>query len=130
MTINIEEIEAAKRVFEVFCGGNVDWTAHSIDDSDDSIFRSADWSQALILALAALSSKNEEQALVIRELVAAIDEGAQVNTPDLMEWVAERFIFVHNESPHVDYVLSLRRRAEKLRKASEVARAAIAKAKP
>lgn len=78
----------------------------------------------------ALSSKNEEQALVIRELVAAIEEGAQVNTPDLMEWVAERLIFVHDESPHVDYVLSLRRRAEKLRKASEFARAAIAKAKP
>lgn len=65
--------------------------------------------------------KSECQSKLIDELVEAIENGAQVNTPDLMEWVAERLIHVHGENPHVDYVLSLRTRAEKLRLASSKA---------
>ena len=64
----------------------------------------------------------EEQALVISELVEAIDKGAQVNTPEMMEWVADRLVFVYGESPNVDFVQSLRIRAERLRSALSKAR--------
>ena len=47
--------------------------------------------------------------------------GAQLNTPDFLEWIADRLVHVHGENPNVDYVLTLRDRAK-------AGRAAIAKA--
>jgi hypothetical protein len=41
--------------------------------------------------------------------------------PDFLDWIADRLVEVHGESPDVDFVIALRRRAAK-------ARAAIAKA--
>jgi hypothetical protein len=41
--------------------------------------------------------------------------------PDFLDWIANRLVEVHGESPNVDFVIALRRRAAK-------ARAAIAKA--
>ncbi len=55
------------------------------------------------------------------DLLAAQTMGAEINTPDFLDWIAERLIHVHGESPHVDYVLSLRERAK-------AGRAALAKA--
>lgn len=55
-------IKAAMRIFEVFCGGNVDWARHSIADSEDSIFSSYDWEMAIIYATAALNDKDAVDA--------------------------------------------------------------------
>lgn len=38
-----------------------------------------------------------------------------MNTPDFLNWVADRLVSVHGESPNVDFVLSLRERAEAMR---------------
>lgn len=51
------ETVAAQRIFEIFCGGKVDWEKHSTDDAEDNIFASADWQYALRLARAALESR-------------------------------------------------------------------------
>lgn len=56
----------------------------------------------------------ESQAQAIEELVTALSEGAQINTPQLMDWVAERLVLVHGENPNVDYVLALKTRAKKI----------------
>ena len=56
------------------------------------------------------------------ELLEALTMGAEINTPDLMDWIADRLVFVHKENPNIDFVKSLRNRAA-------TARAAIAKAK-
>ena len=48
--------------------------------------------------------------------------GAELNTPDFLDWIADRLVKVHGENPNVDYVLSLRERAK-------AGRAAISKAK-
>lgn len=63
----------------------------------------------------------EARDKTIAELVAAIDEGVQVSTPELMDWVADRLVLVYHESQNVDYVQSLRSRAKKLRLASSKA---------
>lgn len=59
----------------------------------------------------------EAQEARIARLEAAINAGVEVNVPELMEWVADRLVSVYGESPHVDYVLSLRERASNLRDA-------------
>ena len=51
------------------------------------------------------------------ELLAAQTMGAQVNTPDFLDWMAERLVHVYGESPNIDFVLSLRDRAAAGRKA-------------
>lgn len=51
----------------------------------------------------------------------AATAGAQVNLPEFLEWVADRLVHVHGESPNVDFVLTCQDRAKLLR-------AAIAKA--
>lgn len=55
------------------------------------------------------------------ELLSAQTMGSQVNTPDFLDWIADRLVYVYKESPHIDFVLSLRERAK-------AGRAAIAKA--
>lgn len=45
------------------------------------------------------------------DLLACQTMGAQVNTPDFLDWVADRLIDVYGESPSIDFVQSLRRRA-------------------
>ncbi len=56
------------------------------------------------------------------DLLEALTMGAQLNTPDLLDWVADRLVTAYGESPYVDFVVALRERAQ-------AARAAIAKAK-
>lgn len=56
------------------------------------------------------------------DLLSCLTMGAELNTPDMLEWIADRLVSVHGESPFVDFVVSLRDRANAMRKA-------IAKAK-
>lgn len=65
----------------------------------------------------------EEAALLAAapELLRAQTFGASVNTPDFLDWLADRLVNIYNESPNVDFVISLRERAA-------WGRAAIAKA--
>jgi hypothetical protein len=55
------------------------------------------------------------------DLLAAQTMGSQVDTPTLLDWVADRLVNVYGESPNIDFVLTLRERAK-------AGRAAIAKA--
>lgn len=43
--------------------------------------------------------------------------GAEVNTPDFLDWVADRLVHVYGENPNIDFVLSLRARAKAVRAA-------------
>lgn len=52
---------AAQRIFEVFCGGPVDWSRHVLNDADDNIFASSDWAQAMLYAEAALSARPSQE---------------------------------------------------------------------
>lgn len=54
--LEIEVVLGAQKIFELFCGRPVDWSAHSLEDADDTIFRSADWLQAMAYSRAILSS--------------------------------------------------------------------------
>ena len=47
-------------------------------------------------------------------------DGPETNLEDFLDWTADRLVFLHGESPNVDYVLSLRKRAETARKMSNV----------
>jgi hypothetical protein len=55
------------------------------------------------------------------DLLACQTMGAQLNTPDFLDWIADRLEHIHGENPNVDYIRSLRDRAD-------AGRAAIAKA--
>ena len=51
--------------------------------------------------------------------------GQSLNTPDFLEWCADRFVKVYGERENADYIHSLRERAragrEAVRKAKEAA---------
>jgi hypothetical protein len=50
-------------------------------------------------------------------LLSAQTMGAELNTPDFLEWIADRLVHVHGEHPRVDCVISLRMRAKAGREA-------------
>lgn len=53
----------------------------------------------------------------VGELVGCLTMGAQINTPDFLDWIAARLVNVHGEREEVDYVLSLKERAKAMRAA-------------
>lgn len=56
-----------------------------------------------------------------KSMYEAMQYGQTMNLADMLEWVADRLVYVHQEDANVDFVVSLRER-------SSVVRAAIAKA--
>lgn len=46
------------------------------------------------------------------DLLHAQTMGSSINTPDFLDFVADRLVNVYGESPNVDFVLSLRSRAQ------------------
>jgi hypothetical protein len=46
-----------------------------------------------------------------KELLKAQTMGASKNTPDFLDWVADRLVTVYKDDSNVDFVLSLRERA-------------------
>lgn len=73
-------------------------------------------------------SEQVQQAEANARLIAAAPDlleaqtmGAEVNTPDFLDWIADRLINSYGVNPNVDFVHSLRERAK-------AGRAAIAKA--
>lgn len=63
----------------------------------------------------------DDAAYLIEDMYDALTQGAQLNLPDFLEWIAARLVTVHGEDRNVDYVHTLHDRAKKCR-------AAIAKA--
>lgn len=55
------------------------------------------------------------------ELLEALQHGQTLNLPDMLDWVADRLVYVHGENQNLDFISSLRNRAR-------MCRAAIAKA--
>jgi len=45
------------------------------------------------------------------DLFRAQSMGSQINTPDFLDWMADRLVHVYGENPEVDFVKSLRERA-------------------
>jgi hypothetical protein len=52
-----------------------------------------------------------------RAAEATLTMGAQVNTPDFLDWMAARLVHVYGESPLIDFVQSLQLRAAVMRQA-------------
>lgn len=68
--------------------------------------------------VAAVAEWNESGTNSHDDLLAAC-KGGPSDGPDFLEWIADRLVHVHGESPNVDYVLSLRDRAAAIRTAAE-----------
>ena len=51
------------------------------------------------------------------ELLEAHEPDADMPGPDFLDWIADRMVNVYGESEGIDFVLALRRKAEKTRKA-------------
>lgn len=56
-------------------------------------------------------------------ILAALDKSVSAHEfertgPEFLDWVADRLVLVHKESPNLDFIHCLRRRAEKARAAS------------
>lgn len=47
----------------------------------------------------------------------AADPVPDPNDPDFLDWLADRLVYVYGESPNVDFVLALRRKAMRDRSA-------------
>lgn len=50
-------------------------------------------------------------------LIKCLTMGATMQTPEFLEWLADRLVTVYGEDPGVDFVLSLRDRAGQMRAA-------------
>lgn len=68
-----------------------------------------------------VAKANTDLVIAAPELLRALTNGTTVDLPELLEWVADRMVYVYGENANVDFVLTLRHRAS-------VCRAAIAKA--
>ncbi len=55
---------------------------------------------------------------ILRE---ALEPHAYPSGPDFLDWLADRLINVYGESPNIDFVLALQRKAAKQRAALELA---------
>lgn len=69
-------------------------------------------------------TENKHDACLIAaapELLKSLTDGATVDLPELLDWVADRMVHVYGENENIDFVLTLRHRAS-------VCREAIAKA--
>lgn len=62
-------------------------------------------------------SERDQLASIARGLSTCITQGAQLETPDMLDWIADRLVKVHGEDPNVDYVMTLRVRANNMRAA-------------
>lgn len=67
-------------------------------------------------------TKNNAIIAAAPDLAEAIAYGPTLELPDFLEWIADRLVNVHGESPNVDFVLSLRERAKRCRAALSKAR--------
>lgn len=54
------------------------------------------------------------------ELLEVLTHGQTMDMADMLDWVADRLVYVHHENENMDYIISLRERAN-------LARAAITK---
>lgn len=68
-----------------------------------------------------VSKANADLVIAAPELLKSLTDGATVDLPELLDWVADRMVHVYGENENIDFVLTLRHRAS-------VCRAAIAKA--
>lgn len=57
------------------------------------------------------AKKIEQLEAANAELLKAQTMGQSLNTPDFLDWVADRLVHKYGENPNVDFVLSLRERA-------------------
>ena len=51
------------------------------------------------------------------DLLTVLTNGAQLNMPDFLEWIAVRLVNVHGDDPNIDFVQTLRHRAKLCREA-------------
>lgn len=70
----------------------------------------------------AFNESNKALIAAAPDLLECLTDGAQLSTPDFLDWIADRLVNVHGENTNVDYVFTLRDRANKMRKAIAKAR--------
>lgn len=58
------------------------------------------------------ASKGEQE--LRDKVIACIENPAGKDLPSFLEWIADRLELVYGDNPNVDYVISLRKRAEAL----------------
>lgn len=67
------------------------------------------------------SKENKSLISAAPELLEALQNGQTMNLADMLEWVADRLVYVHRENENVDFVISLRERASVVRSAIDKA---------
>ena len=55
--------------------------------------------------------KNDNNANILNDLLYAQTMGQSLNTPDFLDWIADRMVNVYGENPNIDFIHSLRERA-------------------
>lgn len=60
---------------------------------------------------------NKQIIAAAPELLEALTYGQTLNLPDMLDWVADRLVNVHGENCNLDFILSIRERANKARAA-------------
>jgi hypothetical protein len=67
------------------------------------------------IILAHFKGLNETE-YVKTKILSLLKQGAEVNLPDFLDWLAERMQYVYNESPNIDFIHTCRDRAKMCRK--------------
>lgn len=105
------------------------WVADKTSRAVGPISRDDDQSYGILIPVAwvefdtevEIQASNQNLIAAAPELLKSLTDGATVDLPELLDWVADRMVHVYGENENIDFVLTLRHRAS-------VCRAAIAKA--
>lgn len=89
------------------------------DDPDNGCVGLVDIASVYLRTVPGRTDANARLISAAPELLEAHDP--EQTGPDFLDWIADRLVNVYGESPNIDFVLSLRKRAE-------MSRAAILKA--
>ena len=101
------------------------WVASKSDRSIGPVIRDDDQSYGMILPVAWVEfdgkpghhQSNANLIAAAPDLLNCLTMGQTMQTPEFLDWIADRLVYVHGEHANCDFITSLRKRAIEMKNA-------------